>query len=100
MALKSDVWLDLVDRFKRSGLSLEAFADREQISASRLSWWCSHREHMANMQAPLQMVRLEAASNASEIEVVLRGGHRIVVPMDFDEQHLRRVIAVVDGVSQ
>lgn len=43
-------------------------------------------------------VSLEPVSSASVVEVVLRGGRRLEVGTDFDEEELRRLVALLESL--
>lgn len=59
-------WSKAVERYKRSGLTAGAFAAREGLSASTLSWWSSQL---------LRGTRAERGSQrAVALEVQLAGG--------------------------
>lgn len=43
------------------------------------------------------MVKPERVAHAAPLELQLAGGHRLLVPADFDEQALRRLMGVLAG---
>ena len=113
-AENADVWRDRVKRWKQSGLTARAFSELEGLPrAGALSWW---RHHLARMDkkppvedAPLRLVRLEAAevlpreeSRArSEVAVVapievIRGDYRVVVRSGCDLVMLEGVLRALE----
>ena len=46
----------------------------------------------------VECVSLEPVSSVSVIEVVLRGGRRLEVGADFDEEELRRLVALLESL--
>lgn len=97
---------EVLSRWEETGLSLRAFAQREGISLSKLSYW---RRKLREVE-----VRQEAAGSTGEtprwlpvrviphstchngggqaFEVRLGNGLGVSVPVGFDEAELRRLI--------
>ena len=79
-----------------------AFAEREGFNGYTLRWWSSElrrepviedlRPKFVEVVVPVAPATAESAS----IEVVVRDGVRLVVPNNFDESTLRRVLRVVE----
>jgi transposase-like protein len=101
-------WAERVRQAEASGLSIPAFAAKHQLSKSALYYW-RHRlaAEAAEAQASpppsastaLAFVRLEplAQQSAAEpIEVLLRNGRVVRVPLAFDEGVLARVIDIAE----
>ena len=87
--------------WKRSGLTGMAFAEREGFNAHTLRWWSSRlgRDEAAKVQRPAfveVVVPQTAAICPAMIEVVVRDDVRVVVPINFDEDTLRRVLRVIE----
>ena len=99
---KRDEWAKRIEGWKRSGLSAEPFAEREGFNVHTLRWWARQlrrepiiedlRPKFVEVVVPSATVIAESAA----IEVVLREGVRVVVPNNFDENTLRRVLRVVE----
>lgn len=96
-----DEWALRVQRWKRSGLSAEAFARREEVSPGGLTWWrwkIGHDETPAPADDAAAFVRVEAPLVSSDlIEVALDNGRIVRVPAVFDEAVLARVLAVAES---
>lgn len=99
---KRDEWAKRVERWKRSGLSAMAFGEREGFNGYTLRWWSSqlNREPLVEEPRPkfveLVVPAAPVIAESASIEVVVRDGVRVVVPNDFDENTLRRVLRVVE----
>ena len=99
---KRDEWAKRVEKWKRSGLSAMAFAEREGFNGYTLRWWACQlrREPMIeNLRPKFVEVVVPASPLIAEpasLEVVVRDGVRVVVPINFDENTLRRVLRVVE----
>jgi hypothetical protein len=104
----AEVWSDRVRRWKDSGLSSKAFAEREGIARPQsLSWWAWHLAKgpavaSARPKKPreLRLVRFERAdlgspACAEPVEIVTTSGARIVVSSRADEEALRRALSAL-----
>lgn len=99
-------WAQHLDRWRRSGLELRAFAAREELSVRALSWWRwrleqDEKQRMAST-APAPdaraFIELSAAQPASPMfEVVLGNGRSVRVPPTFEDAALLRVLIVAEG---
>ena len=100
-------WEQRIRKWQRSGMDAASFAAREGLKPDRLRWW---RWHLGfgprgkRRSAPPQFVEVvlpsvaeekSAAPEGSELEVLI-GKRRVVVRPGFDEQSLRRVLAVLE----
>ena len=96
-------WAERVRQAEASGLSIPAFAAKHQLSKSALYSW-RHRLEASPPQPPsaataLAFVRLEPLAQqaaAEPIEVLLRNGRVVRVPLAFDEGVLARVLDVAE----
>ncbi len=99
---KRDEWAKRVEGWKRSGLSAMAFAEREGFNGYTLRWWALQlkREPIIEDQRPkfVEVVVPAVPVIAESIEVVVRDGLRLVVPNNFDESTLGRILRVI-GVA-
>ena len=104
-------------RWVRSGLTQRAFAEREGIAASTMAWWghvfrhAGKRTNSASQRprrrvrrrpvAPPAFIEVKMGSAAptpvAPLEVVVRTGVVIRVPVDFDAVSLRAVVAALDS---
>ena len=91
--------------WKRSGLSVEAFARSRGLVPQRVHHWKKKlRYDVAEDKSgalALLPVRVEARPDARRgepITVLLRSGHMLKVGRDFDEIAFARVVAVLERV--
>ncbi len=95
---------ELVEAWRRSGLSGRAFAAREQIALSSLQRWArALRGHPARRPRPgvrppgdLVPVHLVGLEAPAPIEIVLRGGRRVRCSAAADPDVLARVVAMLE----
>ncbi len=120
-----EVWAKRVERWRDSGLSLKEFAAEIGVNANTLAGWrwrlgaaagVEPRKVRPAVPAFLEVVAglatggklaVPAAKEGAivavppdagdPLEVVLRGGHRISIPVHFDAAALRRVVDVLEG---
>ena len=91
-----------LEAWKRSGMSLEAFARSRGIVPQRLHWWKKKLRFgvAAAKESALVPVRIvEARTDARRgepVTVLLRSGHMLKVGRDFDEQTFARVVALLE----
>jgi hypothetical protein len=109
-----ETWAKRVERWKASGLTAAEFAAELGISGHSLKWWKWRLGH-GKKSAAARKSRLPArvARSASEVvspltfvemssprgeplEVVLKSGVRIRVPVDFDPVALGRLVDLLD----
>jgi transposase len=108
-------WAQLVEQWKRSGLTARDFAAQAGINPRTLTWWkwrlkageyggedpkSPSESGQGFGLVPLQVVSAEeSATEESPVEVVL-GGAVVRVRRNFDEQTLARVLEVVGGEDE
>jgi len=102
-------WAEWVRQAEASGLSIPAFAAKHRVSKSALYYWRRRFARAMPAEATsapptsstaLAFVRLEAslaAISAVPIEVLLRNGRVVRVPVGFDDGALTRVLDVAEG---
>ena len=86
-----------------SGLELEEFARRHELKGRRLRRWSERLG--AERKVRFHPVELrfdgfptgDAVRGEGGVAVVLRGGRRVAVGRDFDEELLARVVRVVES---
>jgi len=98
----SEVWAKRVAQWKASGLRAKEFARREKLSEVSLKWWkwklgsLARTRSRKTAMSPLTFVEMTTAMQREPLEVVLEGGARIRVPLDFDEATLARLLDVLE----
>jgi transposase len=95
-----ETWAARVREWKRSGLTAAEFAERQGFNAATLTWWSSQlgRAALAVSRPPVVEVMVAPRADAgSSLEVMLASGIRVTVPGGFDEETLRRLLAVLEG---
>ena len=95
-------WAKRVERLKKSGLSIRAFAAREGLAAGSLShWkWKLDQQNRGAQRVP-QFVELKASEPgpsgpALPFEVVLSSGRVIRVAHGFDAAELGQLVGVLE----
>ena len=94
-----EVWERRVARWKKSGLSCEAFADREGVRPATLAWWRSELRRRAKGKSAdgfVEIAPVVAAEGHDRVEVSLSNGRIVRVPTAFDDAHLLRVLALAE----
>jgi transposase len=97
-----EVWAKRVAQWKASGLKAKEFARRQQVSEVSLKWWKwrlgadARRRSKKTTMSPLTFVEMTPAMQGEPLEVVLEGGARVRVPLDFDEATLARLLGVLE----
>ncbi|MGE3818072.1 MAG: hypothetical protein AB7I30_01435 [Isosphaeraceae bacterium] len=111
----------LIDQWRKSGLSLPAFCARRGVNAKTMSGWIHKpayraaidraRSEVIAAQVPVQAtpaflpVRVADVPTRNRsparagVAVVIGSSRRIVVTPGFDEETLRRVVAVLEDRS-
>jgi transposase len=108
----------MVAAFLAAGVSPGEFGARHGIESGKVTWWLRRFGKRTRARrstpgpslfAPVRLVRPPGSSsagaktgsgrinNAATLEVVLGGGRSVRVGRDFDETHLRRVVAALEG---
>lgn len=111
-AVRSRYWREeeaqvVLEDWRDSGLELEEFARRYELSPRRLRRWSERLGGDAEPELRFHPVALQVdgptrerpASETSGVELVVPGGRRIAVEREFDEELLARVVRVVESWS-
>ncbi len=94
----------MLGAWKKSGLSLEAFARSRGLVPQRLHWWktkvgfraaAEKSEALALLPVRVTEARVEAR-RGEPVTVLLRSGHMLKVGRDFDESAFARVVALLE----
>ena len=87
-----------------SGMTVAEFAKRYELPREKLDRWRRRLWVDSDDQPTLHPVRVvfdQVAEPAQEqpepFELVLQGGRRIIVPSNFDDRALRRLVQAVEG---
>ena len=87
---------DLLRRLEKSGQSTAAFARDHGVPAWKLYNALRARAKRSQALIPVVVSPARSAGSAS-LELALASGHRLVIPADFDEQALRRLMGILAG---
>jgi transposase len=106
-------WLEIVQRWRRSGQTAGEYAQRHGLHAGTLAVWGSKlrsevtaaREPVSGSSdakfLPVSVVsgpaRPDAQWQSGELEVILRNGRRVVVRGDVGNDTLRRLLELAEG---
>ena len=106
-------WLEIVQRWRRSGQTAEAYAQRHGLHAGTLAVWGSKlRSELAAAREPVSggsgsgflpvrvvsgPARPDAQRQSGELEVILRNGRRVVVRGDVGNDTLRWLLELAEG---
>lgn len=87
----------LLARRDREGLTYRELAEETGVSERTLAWWSWKLRRERREQTDIGFVELDVAEESitGGLEVELATGHRIRVPAHFDEDTLRRLVAVL-----
>jgi transposase-like protein len=88
-------WREAVGRQARSGLSVKAFCEQEDLCAHTLYIWRRRLAEQAPVDFAVVRVRPERAVSNAAIELVLPSGERLQVAPGIDEATLRTVLTVL-----
>jgi hypothetical protein len=95
----------VLEAWKKSGQSLEAYARARGFVPQRLHWWKQKLRFGAaapvkstpNPLIPVRVAEHRADGRRGEpVTVLLRSGHMIKVGRDFDESAFARVVALLE----
>ena len=111
--LREERWRRILSEQERSGLGHTAFCRRKKISQHAYFWWKrelrlrdqKRRRRVAKISVDrpsLVPVRVSTASviaTQTAFEVVLPGQRLVRVPVEFDAESLKRLLAVLEDAS-
>ena len=112
-----EVWVKRVERWRDSGLTLKEFATEIGVNANTLAGWrwrlgaanggdargMSRRPSFVEIVAPSEDGERSAPPSralqaaAEPFELILSGGRRVRVPVQFDGSALRRLVDALEG---
>lgn len=86
--------------WRKSGLSIEAFARERGLVPQRLYWWRRKLEPPKAETKALAMLPVKMTGEfrrGEPVTVLLRTGHMLKVGRGFDEEAFARVVALLEG---
>jgi len=93
--------------WRRSGLSVERFADQRGLVPQRIYWWRKKLEGPARATRvepsralallPVQVQAAPTKVRGEPVAVFLRSGHVIKLGRGFDEDAFTRAVALLEG---
>jgi transposase-like protein len=87
----------VLGRLESSGLTVREFAEREGLDRQRLYRW---RTQFGPTAVPT-FVEIARPVRGAAIEVVLRSGHVLRVPAEFETETVRRLVEILaDGPAR
>jgi hypothetical protein len=94
-------WEALVREWRAGGLTQREFAKRKGIAPTTLSWWSCKVGGTARGRAPAFVpVRVVGGAEVGgSFRLDLGEGRTLHVPSSFDEEALRRVLAVLERAA-
>jgi hypothetical protein len=96
----SEFWREAVRRHAASGQTVREFCDDEGLSLSSFSRWRGKLAKEGPVMLPLEVVGDgPGLPVGSHFEVLLRSGHHLRVPANFDAAALARLVAALEGRS-
>jgi hypothetical protein len=89
----------VLDACRESGLSLSQFAQRHEVSRSRLMRWRSRlkKKETAIRFHPVRVIAQSEAEPADTLELIVRGGRRVSIRRGFDAALLEEVVRLVES---
>lgn len=93
----------VLEAWRRSGMTLEAFARQRGLVTQRLHWWKAKLARAEKALAPGTpavlpvRVNAETSRRGEPVTVLLRTGHMLKVSHGFDEDAFARVVALLEG---
>jgi hypothetical protein len=94
-------WRRLISEQMRSGKRVAAFCRERKLRASHFFWWKKRlRENTAARFVEVQVAESPASVvGDSRIEVRLQNGRSLMVGQEFDPEHVRGLLAVVEAAG-
>lgn len=83
----------IIEEQERSGLSVWRFAEKWGFVPERLYRW---RRKLRVEQNAVQFLEVRTEAGVAPIEIVLRGGHRVLVRGSVDVDALRAIVITLE----
>ena len=96
-------WRKMIGKWRRSGQTPEAFCRQRHINPGTFGWWRRELARRAGGRSgrfpkpSFVEVKVGSGPMGRGYELALCNGRRIIVPGDFEEGTLRRLISVAEG---
>lgn len=94
----------VIEAWRGSGEPLSRFAERLGLKPRRLEFWARRLGEHAAVAIPFHLARLadpclvrRPGTGGEPLEIVLLDGRRVRVPLLFEPEHLRRLLAVLES---
>ena len=92
--------MGLVQGWERSGLTMREFCTREGVKPATFSWWRQELKRLAGQKRATGRIELVeigrgATSADTGFELALASGVRVRVPMRFEAEALKELLAVL-----
>lgn len=105
-----EVWAKRVERWKESGLTAGDYAAEVGISERSLRWWkwrlatpeetrTRARRPAERVASPLTFIEVTPPVTSEGLEVVLKHGRSVRVPVGFDGPTFERLLALLERGS-
>ena len=92
---KAEVWRELVDRQKKSGLTVQSFCQQQGVSGWSFYQWRKRLAMNQPMKFALVETREASRQGRGRVELWLNGGERLQIGPGVDAATLRTVLAVL-----
>lgn len=90
----------VIAAWKKSGHSVEQFAQERGLVPQRLYWWrkkLETKDPVSTSTMALLPVKVVEPRRGEPVTVLLRSGHMLKLGRDFDEVAFARVVALLEG---
>lgn len=87
----------VLDAWRKSGLTLQEFAQGRGLVPQRLSWWKKKLNGAKGRRPALLPVHIVEPRRGEPVTVLLRSGHMLKVGRDFDEVAFARVVSLLEA---
>lgn len=92
-------WRRWIEKWQSSGLSARSFCRQHHLSEPNFyswRWQLRRRDAAAAVFVPVRVVANRLPSSANTLELLLAGGQTVRVPVGFDGDTLRQVLAILE----
>ena len=97
---KEQRWRQLIDLWRRSGLTVHAFCQRHHVTVSSFYAWRRTLRKRDNSDCPVTFlpvhVRADDRNAPPPLELVLANGRSLRIPSGYDDTQLRRLLRTLE----